>query len=130
MGQGRFADAVPHHEAALGVAKGLGDHRMQGQFLGHLGLAQARCGAFDAARQSTTHGLSLLREAADPMSLALLLCHQAECEHLADARVAAHTAWHEASAMAEQLGAGAESELELALARIKAMLGTAGAARA
>jgi predicted ATPase/class 3 adenylate cyclase len=122
MGQQRFADAVQHHEAALRVADGMGDRRLQGQFLGHLGLAQARCGAFAAARLSLQQGLLLLRAAADPVSLALLLCHQAECECLAGDKTSAGRAWHEASALAGQIGAGAESELELALARLKILL--------
>lgn len=122
MGLSRFGDAVLHHEAALRVADGMGDRRMQGQFLGHLGLAQARGGAFDAARHSLRRGLDLLRATADPMSLALLLCQQAECAWLAADSTAAVQAWHEAQTLARQVGAGAESELELALARLTGLL--------
>jgi hypothetical protein len=51
------------------------------------------------------------------------LCHQAECDYLAGRSDAAIAIWQEASSMAAQLGAGAESELALALARLHAVLG-------
>jgi hypothetical protein len=53
MGQRRLRPTLcTHHEAALRVARGHWRPAHPGAVPGHLGLAQARCGAFDAARQS------------------------------------------------------------------------------
>jgi hypothetical protein len=65
----------------------------------------------------------LLIQAADRLSLGVLLCGRAECEWLAGDAPAARAARDEAAALAGQAGAGPGSELGTALARVDAMLG-------
>jgi predicted ATPase/class 3 adenylate cyclase len=115
---GRDTDAVARYESALAVARRIGDRRTEGQFLGHLGLAQARRGDFDSARQALQEGAQILTQVADRMSLALLLCGRAECEWLARDDAAAVAVQAQAAALAADVGAGPESELGAALARI------------
>jgi predicted ATPase/class 3 adenylate cyclase len=126
---GLLPEAVASYEAALAVARQIGDRRTEGQFLGHLGLAQARMGDFAAARQSLGVGAALLEQVADRMSLALLLCGRAECEWLAQDDASAAAAQAQAAALAVDVGAGPESELGSALARIAALLSGAQVSR-
>ena len=119
----RFDDAREHYEAALTVARGLGDRRSEGQFLGYLGLLHARQGNFDPAHHCLDAGEALLRALSDQMSLGILLCSRAETEHLAGGAQAAETALAEARAITTAVGAGHGSELGLALARVRELLG-------
>jgi len=52
----------------------------------------------------------------------VLLCSRAESEWLAGEGTAARAARNDAAAIAAQSGAGADSELGVALARVEAML--------
>jgi predicted ATPase/class 3 adenylate cyclase/Tfp pilus assembly protein PilF len=122
--------ASPHFDQSLSISRELNDRRSQGQALGYLGLMHARMRDFAAARRCMNEGESLLREAADPVSLALLLCARAEAEHMAAQPAAAALHLAEADSLALAAGAGGESELGMALARARRALSDAGAAPA
>ncbi len=122
---GQVAQAQLHFENALTVARRIVDRRAEGQVLGYLGLAQARQQRFDAARIGLEAGQAILREVGDQISLGVLLCNRAEAEWLAGQPEAALAARHEAAALAAAAGAGGESELGAALARLEALLSAA-----
>jgi len=111
-------DARAQYEAALEVARRLGDRRSEGQFLGYLGLLHARQGRYVDSRACLEAGEKLLVEAADRLNLAMLLCGRAESEHLQGAVNPAREAYEAASALAREFGAEPQSELGLALARV------------
>ncbi|TMG74819.1 MAG: tetratricopeptide repeat protein, partial [Betaproteobacteria bacterium] len=116
---GRPAEARTRYEAALAVARDLGDRRSEGQVLGYLGLLHARQARFDEARTCLDTGEALLRVISDRLSLGVLLCGRAEAEHLAGDLDAAKNALAEAESLATATGAGPDSELGLALARVR-----------
>jgi predicted ATPase/class 3 adenylate cyclase len=116
---GRPAEARTRYEAALAVARELGDRRSEGQVLGYLGLLHARQARFDLARNCLDTGEALLRAMSDRLSLGVLLCCRAEAAHLAGDLDAARDALTEAESLAAAIGAGPDSELGLALARVR-----------
>ena len=116
---GRPAEARTRSEAALAVARELGDRRSEGQVLGYLGLLHARQARFDRSRTCLDSGETLLRAMSDRLSLGVLLCGRAEAAHLAGNVNAAKGALAEAESLATAIGAGPESELGLALARVR-----------
>ena len=118
----RFDEARDHFEAALVIARELGDRRSEGQFLSYLGLLHARQAKFDEARRCLDAGEALLRAVSDRMSLGILLCGRAETEHLAGDPDAARAALAAADIIAAEVGAGPDSELGLALARVRNVL--------
>jgi predicted ATPase/Tfp pilus assembly protein PilF len=126
-GLARFDEARAHFEGALAVARELGDRRSEGQFLSYLGLLHARQGNFVDARNCLDSGEALLDAVSDRVSLGILLCSRVEAEHLAGARDAAGSALTAADAIAAEVGAGPESELGLALARVRELIGQARA---
>ena len=117
-----FVLAQEAYEAALVVAQRIEDSRTEGQVLGYLGLTHARRRAPAAARQCLDRGQALLLQLGDRLSLGVLLCSRAESEWLAGEATAARAARNDAAAIAAQSGAGADSELGVALARVEAML--------
>ena len=119
---GDAAQALANYEAALQVAQQIGDRRAEGQVLGYLGLARARLGDSAGAKPLLAQGHAVLIDAADELSLALLLCCRAEAAALAGQFVEALQAHDEATALALKAGAGPESELGLALARLAQLL--------
>jgi tetratricopeptide (TPR) repeat protein len=125
---GERPQAAARYEAALGVARRIGERRYEGQFLNYLGLLRARTGQLDEARRCLDSSETLLREVSDRISLGVLLCSRAETELLAGAPAAACSALGEARTIASEAGAGPESELGQALARVEKLL--AGAASA
>jgi len=116
---GRPAEARTRYEAALAVARELGDRRYEGQVLGYLGLLHARQARFDRARNCLDSGESLLRAMSDRLSLGVLLCGRAEAARLAGDLDAAKNTLAEAESLATAIGAGPDSELGLALARVR-----------
>ena len=116
---GRPAEARNRYEAALALARELGDRRSEGQVLGYLGLLHARQAQFGQARTCLDAGEALLRAASDRLSLGILLCGRAEAEHLAGDLDAATSALAEADSLATATGAGPDSELGFALARVR-----------
>ena len=111
-----------HFEAGAAIAQALGDPRYEGQFLGYLGLLQARQGGqaearrcFDTGRGPTAIGLRPLRpgRAAD---------QSAEAQHVAGEAPAATASLAAAGAIAAEVGAGPASELGLALARVRKLI--------
>jgi predicted ATPase/class 3 adenylate cyclase len=130
--QGQLPQAQQHHAEALALARAAGDRRAAGQFLGYLGLVQAQRGAHGDAAASLAEGEALLRAADDRLGLGVLLCGLARARALAgDAATAARTL-AEARALADEAGAGAQSELGQALREAEQALqpGPAGVTRA
>jgi hypothetical protein len=111
-----------HFEAALHIAQALGDPRYEGQFLGYLGLLQARQGGQAEARRCFDTGEALLRSACDPYALGVLLTSRAEAQHLAGEAQAATACLAAAGAIAAEVGAGPASELGLALVRVRKLI--------
>ncbi len=118
----RFDEAANHFEAALAIARAMGDRRREGQFLSYVGLLHAHRDKFDDARGCLDAGETLLHGVSDQMSLGILLCARAETEHLAGAREAATAALAAADVAAAAVRAGPDSELGLALARVRKLL--------
>ncbi len=121
-GQGQASQAQANFEQSLAIARELEDHTSQGQVLGYLGLSHARRARFDRGRECLDAGESLLMQAGDPVSLALLHCCRAEAEALAGSREAARRAAAAALELAHSTGAGPHSELGVALARIDRLI--------
>ena len=121
----RPAQAQAHYEAAVRLARTLADPGLEGQFLGYLGLLHARQARHVDARRCLDTGQALLQGASEQIGLAVLLCSRAEVEHLASDRAGATAALAAAAAIGAQVGAGAQSELGLALARVHALVGAA-----
>lgn len=119
----RFDEANDHFEAALAIARAIGDRRREGQFLSYLGLLHAHQKRFDDARRCLAAGEALLQAVSDRMSLGILLCGRAETEHLAGVPCAAKAALRAADTIATEVRAGPDSELGLALARVRDLLG-------
>jgi tetratricopeptide (TPR) repeat protein len=119
---GEVQEALSSFEAALQVVRELGDRRSQGQFLGYLGRTRSRLHEFDRARECFAAGQTLLRDVSDTVGLGVLLGDLAECEWRAGHRDAASRALAEARQMAEVAGAGPQSELGQAIARVVKLL--------
>jgi len=118
----RFDEALEHVEAALVVARALADRRSEGQSLSELGLLHARQARLDEARRCLDAAEVLLHAVSDRMGIGILLCSRAETEHRAGIPAAAKAALAEAEVIAVEVGAGPESELRRALARVGDLL--------
>ena len=119
---GRFDEARDHFDAALAIARALGNRHREGQFQSYLGLLHAHRAKFDDARHCLDASEALLQAVSDRMSLGILLCCRAETEHLAGVPVAAEAALRAADSIATEVSAGPDSELGLALARVRNLL--------
>ncbi len=128
-GLARVDEASDHFEAALIIARASGDRYREGQYLGYLGLLHARQANFVDARHCLDLGEALLHAVSDRMSLGILLCSRVETEHLAGVPEAARTALGAAEALANEVMAGPDSELGLALARVRDLVHPSGAGR-
>jgi predicted ATPase/class 3 adenylate cyclase/Tfp pilus assembly protein PilF len=117
-----FDEAEVHFKASLAQARELGNRRYEGQILGHLGLLHAHQSRFDDARKCLDAGETLLAAVSDQMGLGTLLCCRAETEHLAKAPDEAARALSRADAIANSVSARADSELGLALARVRTLV--------
>ncbi len=114
--------AQENYEAALTLARTLGDPGSQGQFLGYLGLLHARQSRHDEARRCLDAGQALLVAASDRIGLAVLLCSRAEAAHLVGDAGTGTDALAAATAIGTEVGAGPDSELGQALARVRALI--------
>ena len=119
----RFGEARENFDAALGIAREAGYRRREGQFLGYLGLLHAHQGKFIEARRCLDAGETLLRAVSDRISLGILCCGRAETEHLAGVAHVAREMLDAADTIATEVRAGPKSELGLALARLRNLLG-------
>ena len=119
---GDLNEAESKLSAALTIARELRHRRSEGQILGYLGLSYARSGKFDEARKSVDAGEELLRAVFDRVSLGLLLCNRAEVEHLAGSPASAKAALSGADQIAAEVSAAMDSELSLALTRLRDLL--------
>jgi len=122
-GLARFDEARDHFEAARAVALESGDRRSEGQTLSYLGLLHAHQANFAEARRCLDSSETLLRAVTDRTSLGILLCNRAEAEHLAGVSSSAKAALAEADVIAAEVGTGPDSELGLALTRVRNLLG-------
>jgi predicted ATPase/class 3 adenylate cyclase len=122
QGVGQLEEASAHFEAALAKARELGHPRLEGQVLSHLGLVHAHRARFSEARRCLDAGEVLLQALSDRTSLGILLCNRAETEQLAGLPDAARPALSAADAVAAEVRAGRDSELGLALARVRNFL--------
>jgi tetratricopeptide (TPR) repeat protein len=120
--QNRVSQAQASFEQSLAIARELDDHTSQGQSLGYLGLSHARQGRFDVARECLAEGELLLQQVSDPTSLALSQCAYAEAELLAGRPGAARLTALSAGKLAHGAGTGPNSELGVALARIRRLI--------
>jgi len=112
-------EAETKYEAALAIARESGNRRLEGQILGYLGVLCAHRGKFDEARNCFDAGDALLRAVSDQISLGILLCNRGEVEQLAGSPTAARTALSAVEKIAADVSAGADSELGLALRRLR-----------
>jgi class 3 adenylate cyclase/predicted ATPase/Tfp pilus assembly protein PilF len=119
---GRFDEARDHFDAALAIARALEDRRSEGQFLSYSGLLHARQANFDEARRCLNSSEALLRSVSDRTMLGILLCGRCETEHLGGAPDQAKVAFEEATAITAEVAAGPDSELGVALARVRNLL--------
>jgi predicted ATPase/class 3 adenylate cyclase len=122
---GRHVEAKEHFLAALRSARALGDPRIEGQSLGYLGLLHARLAEHDDARQCLDAGEAMLRATSERYPLGVLLAGRAEAHHLAGDAAAAGASLAAADTIAAEVGAGPASELGIALARSRALVGPA-----
>ena len=105
-----------------------GYRRLEGQILSYLGLLHARQANFVDARDCLDSGEALLRAVSDQTSLGILLCSRVETEYLAAHPDVARVALAAAEVIAAEVRAGPDSELGLALARVRDLPGTGFAA--
>src|SRR5215831_10781823 len=117
-------EAESQFDAAVAIAREIGDRRMEGQVLGYLGELYARRSRFDDARSRLDAGEALLRAVSDQMSLGLLLCNRAEAERLGGSPATAGAALSAAEKIAVEVSAGTDSELGLALTRLRGLAET------
>ena len=116
---GQSGAAQSSYERAVELADELGDRRSEGQFLGYLGALHARQGRLEDARGCARNGVVLLRSVSDPVSLAVALCQLSDVEQCAGNSEAAAAAMEEAGRIAQTIHAPAESELGVALLRVR-----------
>jgi hypothetical protein len=90
--------------------------------MGYLGRVRARLREFDHARQCFESGLELLEQAADPVSLGILLCDRSVCEWHAGDLKAAERALERAGLLSGAAGTGPDSELGQAIERAAALV--------
>jgi len=112
---GELGEARACFDASLAIAHECGLRRIEGQTLGYLGLLHANCGRFEDARTCLDTGEMILRELSDQTSIGILLCCRVEVDQRRGAADAAQAALVEAEAIAVEVGAGANSELGVAL---------------
>ncbi|MFC2172752.1 tetratricopeptide repeat protein, partial [Acidobacteriota bacterium] len=122
MKQGHMEEARDHLEAALAITREMGNRAWEGECLGNLGLLSAKEGNVGDARDDMSQGENLLREVADLPRLGNFLCRKAECEHLAGDTSIACRELAEAETIAEQLGAGPDSELGREITKLRQIL--------
>jgi predicted ATPase/class 3 adenylate cyclase/Tfp pilus assembly protein PilF len=120
---GRFDEARDRFATALAIARDMKHQRSEGQVLGYQGLLYAHQASFDDARRSLDAGEALLRAVSDRMSLGILLCSRAETERRAGNPDAASAALSDAEAIAAEVAAGEQSELGLAIVRVRKLVG-------
>jgi predicted ATPase len=121
--QGRLDEAEQHLRAAVDAAARNNDRRAEGQFRGYWGVALARLGRLDEARAALARGEQALAAMNDPLSSALLLCDRAEVESLAGQLQAARQALSAATAAADELACGEESELRRRIEAVSTLVG-------
>ena len=119
---GRFDEARDHFDAALAIARALGDRRSEGQFLSYFGLLHARQANFDK------RAVAWIRA-----KLCCAPCRTGRCSGSCSAGVPRRStsaerpikgkaAFEEANVITAEVGAGPDSELGLALARVRKLI--------
>jgi len=121
-GQGRIDEARAHFDQALAIHGALGNRRYEGSVLGSLGEMLAIQGRHDEARNRLRLGETRLREVGDRVGLVVLLCHRGHAEVAAGDPSAGREALAAAEAAALLTGAGPDSEVGHAIARLREAL--------
>jgi tetratricopeptide (TPR) repeat protein len=119
---GKHDAARSSFEAAVRLARDLGDRRSEGQFLGYLGSLHARRGQLALAQGCVRAGADLLRSVSDLVSLAVLMCQVVEVESASGNQAAARLALDEAERLAGALTIQTESEVGLSLRKARALV--------
>lgn len=117
-------EARVHYDEALAVLRDGGNRRSEGIVLGDLGELHMVQGRMDEARASLEAGERLLRTVHDPLELGKLLATRTRLEHAAAQPDEARQTLAEAESLADQVGAGHDSDLRHALAKARAALET------
>lgn len=120
--QGTIDEALDRCDQALEIHRAGGNRRSEGALLGLRAGLLAQRGQFVEAREALRTGEALLREARDQVGHASLLCAWVRTELAAGERPAAHAALAAAQALADEAGAGADSELGRELAALRSAL--------
>jgi len=121
LGQGQIELALADFGAALAVARAIGARRLEGVALGNLGQAHRLLGDLASAATSLGQGEPLLRALDDKIELGKLLCFKGLLA-LERGDPAAAALLAEATALAQQVSASAESPLGVACAGLRAAL--------
>jgi predicted ATPase/class 3 adenylate cyclase/Tfp pilus assembly protein PilF len=117
--------ARSYYEAAVALARALANRHLEGLFLGYLGRLHGREARHAEAAQCLDAGQALLETALDRVGLGILMCSRAEAAHLAGDDEAARRALTVAQRTADTVGAGRDSELGMALERLRGVVGAA-----
>ena len=118
---GQFALARQDFEAAIAVAREIGDKNYEGQYLAYFAPLLARLGQHDEAARCLERGESLLQETADPMALGVLQCCRAATQYHAGDSQGWAASLAAADAIARELGAAPSSDLGVGLAHARAL---------
>jgi tetratricopeptide (TPR) repeat protein len=116
---GRIEEALALEETALALNRQVGHRRFEGITLGYLSLIHLAQGRTDAARSALAAGEAILREMADPLELARLLCARALVESTAGEFGTAGATLGEVEVLAERCGIRPDSELHRRIARVR-----------
>ena len=118
---GQFALARQDFEAAIAVAREIGDKNYEGQYLAYFAPLLARLGQHDEAARCLERGESLLQETADPMALGVLQCCRAATRYHAGDSQGWAASLAAADAIARELGAAPSSDLGVGLVHARAL---------
>lgn len=120
--QGRKREALANCQRAVELVHRTGQRRAEGQYRGYLARLLVANGHLGDATTCWQLGERLLREAADPISLAVLLGCAAEVEHLAGRPIEARRLLVAAVKLSEGAQTSIQSEAGLAAARARATM--------
>ena len=102
--QGRFEFSRTHFEAALEIARRLGDRRREGRTLGNLGILHVEQGNFEEGRALYEAALGRAREMGDRQWEANTLCNLGLLHQLEDRSSDAKTTLEAALVVAREMG--------------------------
>ena len=119
MKQGELEKAQLHLDAALTIAREVGDRHLEAVILTNLGHLQHKQGQLLDAREILDQAAAILRAVDDPSDLAKLICILAEVLLDMGDQAGAAAAFREAEVLAARVGSGPESALERTVAELR-----------